>query len=65
MMSVGSCKLAPGSSATVLIVLANGSIGGCPARLLTPCPVRELLAEQKFSTWVFQINPNEAEIFYA
>jgi len=30
-----------------------------------PCPVSERLAKQKFSTWGFPINTNEAEIFFA
>jgi len=30
-----------------------------------PCPVSKRLAKQKFSTWGFPINPNEAEILFA
>jgi len=30
-----------------------------------PCPVSKRLAKQKFSTWGFPINLNEAEIFFA
>jgi len=32
---------------------------------LGPCPVSKRLAKQKFSTWGFPINLNEAEIFFA
>ena len=28
-----------------------------------PCPVSQRLAKQKFSTWGFPINPNEADFF--
>ena len=30
-----------------------------------PCPVSKRLAKQKFSTWGFPINTNEAEFFFA
>jgi len=36
----------------------------CWWRTHGPCPVSERLANQKFSTWGFPINPNEAEIFF-
>ena len=66
-MLVASSEMRPGLDAS-----ANGSMLSCmtymdePAVLANtagPCPVSERLAKQKFSTWGFPVNLNEAEFF--